>query len=345
MDEKIEISSLEICELDQKILGIGEKSFRAKQIFEWIHKKNVWDFGQMTNLSLELRQKLQDNFFIAHMDILKKIDCGDSTIKFLSRLDDSNVIESVIMQYSYGNTVCISTQVGCRMSCKFCASTFNGLKRNLTAGEMCSQVYLANKILPVSNIVLMGSGEPLDNYDNTLKFLRIINSADGLNIGQRHITLSTCGLVEKIYALAEENLQITLAISLHAPNDLLRQKIMPIANKYKIGDIIKACRFYFAKTKRRITFEYVLIDKLNDTKEAAYELVSLLKNLSCHVNLIPINEVDGKNFKKSTQQNQNEFMKIVSSVATVTLRRKLGDNINAACGQLRHSYLKNKAGD
>lgn len=345
MVDKIDLCSLEIYELEKIILDMGEKKFRAKQIFEWINKRNTRDFSQMTNLSLQVRKKLQNKFYITQVDILKEINCDDSTVKFLSKLDDSNVIESVLMKYSYGNTVCVSSQVGCRMSCKFCASTFNGLKRNLSTGEMCCQVYLANKISHVSNIVIMGSGEPLDNYDNVIKFIKIINSEAGLNIGQRHITLSTCGLVDKIYSLAQENLQITLAISLHAPNDFLRQKIMPVANKYKINDIIKACKFYFEKTKRRVTFEYVLIDKLNDSDENAYELASLLKNFPCHINLIPINGVNGKDFKPSSIYRQNEFMKIISSCGkNVTVRKKLGDNINAACGQLRNSYI-NKVGD
>lgn len=345
MSDKIDICSLTVFELEKFICNMGEKKFRARQIFEWINKKNVREFENMTNLSLILRQMLEKHFYFNRIDVLKRFECDDSSIKFLSKLDDSNIIESVIMKYSYGNTVCVSSQVGCKMKCKFCMSTFNGLVRNLNAGEMCWQVYLANKIAPVSNIVIMGSGEPLDNYDNVIKFIKMINSKDGINIGQRHITLSTCGIVDKIYELAQENLQITLAISLHAPNDFLRQKIMSVANKYKINDIIRACEFYFEKTKRRITFEYVLIDNVNDNQEDAYELLRLLKNFPCHINLIPINEIENADFKPSPISKQNKFMQILTSCdKEVTIRRKLGKNINAACGQLRNSYIK-KMGD
>ena len=345
MISKIDICSLEISEIENFIRDFGEEKFRAKQIFEWINKKNVRDFDKMTNLSFVLREALKKNFYFNGINFLKKVTCDESTIKFLSKLQDSNVIESVLMKYSYGNTVCISSQVGCRMKCKFCMSTFNGLIRNLSVGEMCWQIYLANKILPVSNIVIMGSGEPFDNFYNVVKFIRMINSKYGINIGQRHITLSTCGIVDKIYELAGENLQITLAISLHAPNDFLRQKIMPVANKYKINDIIKACKFYFEKTKRRITFEYILIDNVNDSEKDAYELMQLLKNFPCHINLIPVNEIEGGIFKASNAYKQNKFAQIINSFGKkVTVRRKLGNNINAACGQLRNSYIK-KMGD
>ncbi len=336
--DKIDITSLEIPQLEEILMSIGQKKFRAQQIFEWVNKKNVNSFEQMTNLSLELRKILDEKFFLPHVKILKKLICDDGTIKFLLQLHDGNIIEFVLMQYSYGNTVCVSTQVGCRMNCQFCASKTHGLKRNLSAGEIASQVYLANKIAPVSNIVLMGSGEPLDNYENVLKFIRIINSPFGINIGQRHITLSTCGLVEKIYKLAAENLQITLAISLHAPNDSLRKKIMPIANKYSINDIIKTCDFYFKKTRRRITFEYVLIKNFNDSPQNAIELANLI-NSRFHVNLIALNE--SNNFKKSS--GHYEFQKILRAHnITVTFRKSLGSDINAACGQLKNSFLEGR---
>ena len=340
---KPDIFCLDLNELEKIILEMGEKKFRASQIFDWIHKKNVNCFDEMKNIPVDMRNRLKNIFEFECINIKKKIFCDDGTIKFLFELKDKNLIEGALMKYSYGNTICISSQVGCRMNCKFCASGIDGLKRNLSAGEILQQVYLANKISRVSNIVLMGSGEPLDNFDNVIKFISLINHEKGLNISQRNIVLSSCGLVEKIYLLAEKNLKINLAISLHAPNDFLRKKIMPSANKYLIKDIISACEFYFYKTKRRITFEYILIKNLNDREEHARELVSLLKDFSCHVNLILFNKTRKNNFEPSDLKDKIRFKKILEeNKINVTVRRKLGNKINAACGQLKNSFADNK---
>ena len=335
-----DICSMELCELEKAILSLGEKKFRATQIFNWIHKKNVNSFDNMKNISSELRSKLEQKFCFYNINILKKLVCSDETIKFLYELADKNIIESVLMRYNYGNTVCVSSQVGCRMNCRFCASTTNGLKRNLLASEMLNQVYMANKISRISNIVIMGSGEPLDNYNNVLKFIKIINSPNGLNISQRNITLSTCGLVNKIYSLAEEKLKINLAVSLHAPSDPIRKKIMPVVNKYLIGDIMRACNFYFSRTGRRITFEYVLIKGLNDQKIHAYELAKLIRGFACHVNLISLNRTNKSDLEPSNNKTRDEFKKILekNNIKT-TVRRKLGSGISAACGQLKNKFI------
>lgn len=343
---KIDLCSLEINELEKVMADMGEKKFRASQIFYWVNKKNAKSFDEMTNLSLEMRRILNDKFYFDQIKIIEKINCSDGTIKFLLQLSDYNIIESVLMKHSYGNTVCVSSQVGCKMKCKFCASTINGLKRNLSAGEIARQVYFANEVAHISNIVIMGSGEPLDNYENVTKFIKIINSPLGINIGQRHITLSTCGITDKIYLLASENLQITLAVSIHAPNNSLRKKIMPVANKYSINDIINACRFYFETTGRRITFEYILIKSVNDSEENALELGKLVKKFPSHVNLIPVNEINESGFKKSSIDTQNKFEKILKSFGVeVTVRKKLGNDDNAACGQLKNFYVKSRVGD
>ncbi|KYH35914.1 putative dual-specificity RNA methyltransferase RlmN [Clostridium tepidiprofundi DSM 19306] len=321
----------------------GESSFRAKQIFDWIYK-NEWNFENMSNLSKKTIKNISENFYIGIPEIIREIKSDiDGTQKLLLALKDNNLIEAVVMKYKYGNSICISTQIGCRMGCKFCASTVGGMIRNLTAGEMLGEILRAqNKIGDrISNVVLMGTGEPLDNYDNVMKFLKIVNSKYGLNIGQRHITLSTCGIVPNIIKLADEKLQITLAISLHAPNDLIRKKTMPIANKYSINQIIDACKYYINKTNRRITFEYALINGLNDKNEHAKELSNLLKGLLCHVNLIPVNEVTESGFVRSTSESINNFRKILEyNGIETTVRREMGSDINAACGQLRRSYMK-----
>jgi len=321
----------------------GESSFRAKQIFDWIYK-NEWNFENMLNLSKKTIKNISENFYIGIPEIIREIKSDiDGTQKLLLALKDNNLIEAVVMKYKYGNSICISTQIGCRMGCKFCASTVGGMIRNLTAGEMLGEILKAqNKIGDrISNVVLMGTGEPLDNYDNVMKFLKIVNSKYGLNIGQRHITLSTCGIVPNIIKLADEKLQITLAISLHAPNDLIRKKTMPIANKYSINQIIEACKYYINKTNRRITFEYALINRLNDKNEHAKELSNLLKGLLCHVNLIPVNEVTESGFVRSTSESINNFRKILEhNGIETTVRREMGSDINAACGQLRRSYMK-----
>lgn len=339
-----EIASLTVEELKKLMLEMGEKEFRGEQIFHWIHGKRTVAFDEMTNLPGELREKLKASFDCNLVSLEQKyISKIDKTIKYLFRLKNNNIIESVLMSYNYGNSACISSQVGCRMGCAFCASTLEGLIRNLSAGEMAGQIYQIEKDSnrKISNIVIMGAGEPLDNYDNILKFISIINHPKGANIGQRHITLSTCGLVDKIYDLADKNLQITLAISLHAPNDRIRQEIMPIAKRYYMDELLKACSYYIEKTHRRITFEYALINQVNDREEHAYELADKLKALLCHVNLIPMNPVKESHYRESHQERINYFKKILESKGIqTTIRRRLGSDIDAACGQLRRRYLE-----
>lgn len=323
----------------------GESSFRAKQIFSWIYK-NVWEFDDMKNLPKSLIEKMKENFYIGVPEVVEEYESTlDGTKKILFAFKDGNIIESVIMKYKYGNSICISTQIGCRMGCKFCASTLEGRVRNLTAGEILSEVIVAQKVLGerISNIVLMGSGEPLDNYENVTKFLDLVNADYGLNIGQRHITLSTCGIVPKIYELADKGYSITLAISLHAFSDEKRRQIMPIANKYSIKEILEACDYYFEKTGRRITFEYSLVSGVNDGKEDAKSLAKLLKGRQCHINLIPVNEIKENTLKRPSKKTIEEFEKIVSEHGLdVTVRREMGNDINAACGQLRRNFLKTK---
>ncbi|MBR4934953.1 MAG: 23S rRNA (adenine(2503)-C(2))-methyltransferase RlmN [Anaerotignum sp.] len=341
---KIDIKSMNINELEDLLKELGEPKFRAKQIFDWLHAKQVDSFEEMTNLSKGLREKLSDTAAINGVEIVRKLVSQiDGTRKYLFALSDGAIIESVLMKYEHGNTVCISTQVGCRMGCKFCASTLDGVERGLTAGEMLSQIYAIQKDCGerVHGTVLMGSGEPLDNYDNVVKFLRLINDPKGQNMGQRHITLSTCGLVDKMYDLAEEDLQITLAVSLHAPNDGIRTQTMPIAKVYSMDKLLQACRDYADKTKRRITFEYALIHGVNDGDEHAWELVKKLRDMLCHVNLIPVNDVKERNYVKSTAERVKRFAGILNENGVeTTVRRKLGSDIDAACGQLRRSHMK-----
>ena len=343
---KIDIKSMNINELEDLLKELGEPKFRAKQIFDWLHAKQVDSFEEMTNLSKGLREKLSETASINGVEMVRKLVSQiDGTRKYLFALSDGAIIESVLMKYEHGNTVCISTQVGCRMGCKFCASTLDGVERGLTAGEMLSQIYAIQKDCGerVHGTVLMGSGEPLDNYDNVVKFLRLINDPKGQNMGQRHITLSTCGLVEKIYDLAEEDLQITLAVSLHAPNDGIRTQTMPIAKVYSMDRLLQACRDYADKTKRRITFEYALIHGVNDGDEHAWELVKKLRDMLCHINLIPVNDVKERNYVKSTAERVKRFASILNENGVeTTVRRKLGSDIDAACGQLRRSHMKNE---
>lgn len=339
---KIDIMSFNLDEMKNFFAETGEKAFRAKQVFNWLHKKQVTHFDEMSNISKDLRQKLNDNCEVKALNIVKKlVSTEDTTSKYLFETNDGNLIESVLMRYSYGNAVCISSQVGCRMGCTFCASTIDGLERNLTAGEMLSQIYEIQKDIGerISNVVIMGSGEPLDNYNNLLKFLDIVNSPEGLELGHRHITVSTCGLVEKIYELAEKKLQITLAISLHAPNDAIRKTTMPVAKKYSIEELIKAAKFYGDTTKRRVTYEYALIKDVNDSYECARELAGRLKGSLSHVNLIPVNDVKERNYTRSSEDAIKDFAEILSSMGIeATVRRKLGSDINAACGQLRRGF-------
>ena len=333
-------------EIENIVLSYGEKKFRAKQLFEALY--NYKSPNEITNLSKDFLKKLQEDYEMCSLRIYKKLQGKDGTIKYLYRLGDGNIIEGVLMSYKYGNTLCVSTQVGCRMGCTFCASTLGGLIRNLSAGEILSQVLCVNRDIggthkdrKITNIVLMGSGEPLDNYDNVLKFLRLVSSPDGINISQRNISLSTCGLVDKINKLSEENLQITLTISLHAPNDEIRKRTMPIANRYTIKELVGATKKYFEKTKRRIVFEYALISNVNDTFECAKELASLLKGMSCHVNLIPLNEVKERNLVGTTRKRAYAFMDKLNELGiSATVRRTMGEDIEGACGQLRAKVLK-----
>ena len=321
----------------------GESAFRAKQILSWIYK-GVMDFEGMKNIPKSLIDKLKENFTITMPEIIEVYKSElDGTEKFLLAFPDGNLIESVLMRYKHGNSICISTQVGCRMGCKFCASTIEGRVRNLTTGEILSEVIAVQNYIGerISNIVLMGSGEPLDNYDNVVKFLDVVSADYGLNIGQRHITLSTCGIVPKIYELADRELSITLAISLHAFNDEKRKEIMPIARKYTISELLEACRYYLNKTNRRITFEYALVKDVNDGIEDAKALGKLLRGMLCHVNLIPVNEIKENTFKRSSKKTIEEFSEILKNNGIeVTTRREMGSDINAACGQLRRSYIE-----
>lgn len=341
---KKDILSLNLDELTAEITALGQPKFRAKQIYRWLHKVMVTDFNSMSDISLELRRILDDNFVIFGCSIEKKLVSEyDDTIKYLFRLHDGEFIESVLMKYKYGYTVCVSSQVGCRMGCTFCASTLAGVVRSLNTSEILSQIYAISRDndIRVSHIVMMGMGEPFDNYDNVLRFLRLISDENGLNISMRHISLSTCGIVPGIYKLMEENLQLTLSISLHAPDDNIRSSMMPVNKKWNIAELIAACKEYSEKTSRRISFEYALVNGVNDTEECAYKLASLLKGMLCHVNLIPVNEVTETGCKKSTPERVRRFSDILAKKGfAVTVRRELGSDINAACGQLRRSTVK-----
>ncbi len=344
MNEKQDIRSLPLDILTAEIKEMGMPGFRAKQIYSWIHEKLVFDFDEMTNISKADREKLKDIYRLPPMTIMEtQISAIDGTRKYLFLLDDGNMIESVWMEYHHGNSVCISSQVGCRMGCKFCASTIDGLNRNLTAGEMLAQIYAITRDTDkrVSNVVVMGSGEPLDNYDELIRFIHMLSDENGLNISQRNITVSTCGIVPGILKLAEEDLAITLAISLHAPNDELRKTMMPIANMYSIEQILDACRIYYDKTGRRLTFEYSLVKGVNDRREHAEELSRLLHGLNCHVNLIPVNPIKERNFKQSERANVQDFKKLLEKNGiNATIRREMGRDIDGACGQLRRRHLK-----
>lgn len=346
---KIDIKSLDYNELIKEITLLGEKSFRSKQIYEWMHIKLANNFNEMTNLSKDLREKLEENFELVNIQVEeRKTSQSDETSKFLFALKDGCIIESVLMKYKHGNSVCISSQVGCRMGCRFCASTLGGLERNLTPSEMLDQIYQISRITGerVSNVVVMGTGEPFDNYDNLLKFMQILTDEHGLNISQRNITVSTCGIVEKIRALAEEELQITLAISLHAPNDIIRRELMPVANRYSIEEVIAACKYYYSKTSRRITFEYSLVQGVNDSEQNALDLVKLIRGMNCHVNLIPVNPIKERSFKHSTAPFIQKFKNLLEkNRINVTIRREMGTDIDAACGQLRKSYMDQQAAE
>ncbi len=341
--EQLDIKSLYQEELKEKMSSLGEKPFKGKQLFEWLHKKTAKSYGEMTNLSQSLRQRLEEMEPLTPLEPVEvQTSALDGTRKYLFRLGDGHVIESVWMKYHHGNSVCISSQVGCRMGCRFCASTIGGLTRNLTASEMLDQVYRIQELTGerVSNVVVMGTGEPLDNYDNLLRFLRILSDEAGQNISQRNITVSTCGIVPMIRRLADEKLGITLALSLHAPNDEKRRELMPIAYKYSLAEVIPACADYFAKTGRRLTFEYSLVGGKNDSEEDARELSRLIGDLNCHVNLIPVNPIKERNFVQSDKKVIEKFKnKLEKYRINVTIRREMGRDIDGACGQLRKSYL------
>lgn len=344
--EKINISNFTLEELEEYITSLDEKKFHAKQIFKWIHKMGVVSFDEMTDISKSLRDKLKENAYILDMEILQcQKSKKDGTMKFLIKLVDGCAIESVFMVYNHGNTLCVSTQVGCKMGCKFCASTKEGFERSLIASEIEGQILTVERYTKkkISNVVYMGIGEPLDNYDNVIKSIKLINHPYGLNIGARHISLSTCGIVPNIYRLADENIQCTLSISLHATTDEKRREIMPIANRYSIDELLTACKDYIKKTGRRISFEYALIYGKNDSYEDAMGLVKLLRGMIAHVNLIPVNEIKEKDYKKASEKSIEKFMNTLNSCGIVTtVRRELGSDIDAACGQLRKKYIENK---
>ncbi len=330
-------------ELKEELQSINEKPFRAEQIFKWLYQEKVKSFDEMTNLSLELREKLKQNYTICNYNILKKQESKDGTIKYLFDVLDGNAIETVLMSYHHGYSICVSSQIGCKMGCKFCASTGINFIRSLTSGEIVEQIIAAeqDQNIRISNVVFMGIGEPLDNYDNVVNAIHVINNPKGLNIGARHISVSTSGLVPKIYQLAEENIQCTLSISLHATNNEKRSAMMPVNNAYPIEELIKACKDYIAKTNRRISFEYALAKDNNDNLDDAKQLVKLLKGMLCHVNLIPINKIENGQYSKSTNENIMKFRDYLNDHGIVaTIRRELGSDIDAACGQLRRKNLK-----
>lgn len=334
-----DIKSLTLDELTSEIEKLKLPKFRASQIYKWLHQNGASSFDEMTNLSKDLREKLKTEYFIASCVIEDKyVSKLDETVKYLFRLYDGEYVEAVIMKYKYGYTICVSSQVGCKMGCKFCASTLAGFKRNLLPSEMESQLHLAQKDLGIriSHIVLMGIGEPLDNYDNVIKFLRTVNNENGLNISLRDVTISTCGVVPKIYDLINEDIPITLTLSLHAPNDKIRSSMMPVNDKWGVDEVIKACKEYANRTKRRVSFEYTLINGVNDTEECARELASKLKGFISHVNLIPVNDVEERGNVRSTDKAIRNFQDTLKKLGiNATIRRTLGKDINASCGQLR----------
>ena len=332
------IKDYNLDDLKKELVEIGEKPFRAEQIFKWIYVEKVKEFDEMTNLSLGLREKLKENYTMCNYNILRKQESKDGTIKYLFDVLDGNAIETVLMSYHHGYTICVSTQIGCKMGCKFCASTGVNCVRSLTAGEIVEQLLAVEQDtgVKISNIVYMGIGAPMENYDNVVKSIRIVNNQKGLNIGARHISVSTSGLVPGIYRLAEENIQCTLSISLHEKKKKKRSSMMPVNNAYPIEELMQACKDYIAKTNRRISFEYALAKDSNDNLDDAKELVKLLKGMLCHVNLIPINKIENGAYSKSSNENIMKFRDYLNDHGIVaTIRRELGSDIDAACGQLR----------
>ena len=348
-------TELDLCSLSQSELGaylkeLGEPGFRAKQLFSWLHQKKAQRFEEMSNLPKSLRETLKEHARLPGLEQeVVQVSKTDGTEKYLFLLPDGNMIESVLMRYNYGNSVCISSQVGCRMGCRFCASTVDGLARNLTAGEMLAQVYAIERKIGarVSNVVVMGSGEPMDNYDHVVRFIRLLSDKDGLNISQRNITVSTCGLVPEIRRFADEKLQVTLALSLHAADDATRQRLMPIANRYALCDVLDACAYYFEKTGRRVSFEYSLVAGVNDTPAEAAKLIALLRHRKGHVNLIPVNPVVERSLKEPSLAAVHRFRDTLEKNGiNVTIRKEMGRDIDGACGQLRRRYRdKREQGD
>jgi 23S rRNA (adenine2503-C2)-methyltransferase len=349
--EKIDIKSLSLDELKEVIGNLGEKPFRAKQLYEWMHVKLARSYDEMTNIPKSLKEKLENEaVYTSLKEVTVQTSKIDGTKKFLFELCDGNLVESVWMKYHHGNSVCISSQVGCRMGCRFCASTLDGLERNLTPSEMLDQIYAISRITNerVSNVVVMGTGEPLDNYDNLVKFIKLLTDENGLNISQRNVTVSTCGIVENMKRLADEGLVITLALSLHGSTQEKRRELMPIANKYDISEVIAACRYYFEKTGRRVTFEYSLVGGVNDTDEDADNLCTLVgdlisRGIQCHFNLIPVNPIKERDYVESEKKNILAFQnKLERKHINVTIRREMGRDIDGACGQLRRRKLEMK---
>ena len=346
MEQKRCISSLTLEQLDSELKALGQPGFRAKQIFHWVHQKLVTEFSAMTDQPKTLLAKLEEHFYIAAPQIERRQEAKDGTVKYLLRMADGNCIETVVMRYHYGNTVCVSTQVGCRMGCRFCASTQAGRVRNLEAGEICSEIYTAQKDIGerISHIVLMGIGEPLDNFDEVMRFLENITSPEGVNIGMRNISLSTCGLVPKIDQLAEKKLQLTLSVSLHAPNNEIRSGMMPVNDAYPVEQLMQAVRRYQDTTGRRVSFEYSMVRGVNDSDACAKQLANLIRGMGAHVNLIPINPVDGSPYSATDAANVRRFQQKLESLGVnATVRRRLGSEISAACGQLRRDEMNGKA--
>ena len=345
MDQKTDMKSLTFEELKAALIDMGEKPFRAAQVYQWMHQKLAGSFDEMTNISAELKGKLTERFTYTCLTPVQVQESKlDGTKKFLFRLADDNVVESVYMRYHHGISVCISSQVGCRMGCRFCASTLDGLERNLTPSEMLDQIYAISRYTGerVSNVVVMGTGEPLDNYDNLVIFLKLLNDERGLHISQRNITVSTCGIVPNMRRLADEKLQITLALSLHATTDEKRKRLMPIANRYSLSEVLAACAYYFEQTGRRITFEYSLVGGVNDTDQDAAELSEIASGLCCHVNLIPVNPIKERDYVQSGKARIAAFReKLERNKVTVTVRREMGRDIDGACGQLRRRHIEN----
>ena len=342
--EQTDIKSLNLKELTGVVSELGEKPFRAKQIYEWLHQKQVTDYEEMTNISKKLKEELREKYPLTVLkQVTVQISKIDGTRKYLFALADGNVIGSVLMRYKHGNSVCISSQVGCRMGCRFCASTLDGKVRDLLPSEMLEQIYRIGADIGerISNVVVMGTGEPLDNYDNLLKFIELLTDENGLNISQRNLTVSTCGIVPRMRELAEKKLQITLALSLHASSQEKRLALMPVANKYELSEVIDACRYYFEKTGRRVTFEYSLVAGVNDTDTDAAELQALVRGMNCHINLIPVNPIKERDFVQPSRDRVLDFKnKLEKNGINVTIRREMGRDIDGACGQLRKRYIE-----